>query len=354
MGARGTGLRILGSATWGGTPYISIIVSVLFLLLVVPRLYLSTKQLRLIVFGGVGIGIFSTFLKYAGFVSEVADTESVGAVRLSWLTPLAFSLAPLVALKLRVFWRYLLMAAVVAMMAMTGYRSKMVGMMVVFWLFELCRRKEKKSWLGFSVVAGLALWIFVIGISSFLPRGMQRAVSFVPGAQIDMMVAMDAQHSIDWRVEIWNYAWEDLDRYWLIGRGVAFDVLAAIEDLGLAAGSGNTFQAYHTHTYHSGPITALIDFGVPGALVLLGFMIAAGKYLVRHAKKIMTIDTFEARYVLYLCVSLLWQFIAFWFVFGDVYGIARMFMSFSVIVVLLQTVNRDSDSQGPDALVGAE
>jgi hypothetical protein len=111
----------------------------------------------------------------------------------------------------------------------------------------------------------------------------------------------------------------------------------------LWAGLNDTLFAYLSHNYHSGPITALIDFGVPGALILLGFMITAGKYLVHNAKKIMYQDSFEARYVLYLCVSLLWQFIAFWFVFGDVLGIARMFMQFSVIVILLPVVYRISE-----------
>jgi hypothetical protein len=350
MGVRGAGLRIFGESTWGGAPYIYITLSVLFLVSVVPRVRLSRKQIRYLVFGGFIISIFSSLGAHAGFVEQVSESSgpSVGAARLSWLLPIAYATMPLVAaLNLRRFVRWGLMGLVVLLVAASGFRSKMVGVMIVFWFFEWCRSRDKKRFFGRSLLVGLVAWVVVIAVSSSLPIGMQRAVSFVPGARVDVAVAQSAEGSVEWRLEIWKEAMSHFDEYWLIGRGVTFDVYGFIDQMGAELGQGlnSTLFGYLSHNYHSGPVTMLIDFGVPATVLLLFFMLISGRCTIQISHKVMHQDTFESRYLLFLCMNLLWKYFSFWAVFGGKNDLVGFFMMFAALLIVSRSLLTEFDGR---------
>ena len=344
MAVRGSGLRVLGASTWGGATYVFLIVSILFFLVVTPRLKISRRQLKILVWGSLAAGVVAALLERAGFV--LAQEEKISrVVRLIWLTPVVMMGLPLIlALRLRKSLQYSLLAVCLLLTGLTGFRSRLVALIMVIGLFLFCRSRQKTRFFFISIAAGMLFWMFLILASPYFSPGIQRAVSFVPFVQVDQVVAIDAQTSIEWRLEIWNYGWAKFDQYWLIGRGVAFDVYEFIASIGNALGMGlqSTYFAYLGHVYHSGPVTLLIDYGLPGTVLFLGFMISAGTFMVKQIKRIMYIDSFEARYVLYLCVSLLWQFVAFWLVFGDSLALGRMVMQFSLILVLLPLATHSS------------
>ena len=260
MAIRGVGLRVFGSRTWGGTQYIYMLLSITFMFVVVPRVRLTSRQIRIIIWGGFVASIFASIMQRFGFIEMVAESaeDSVSASRISWLSPLAYALMPIVcALKPKKFIRWGLMFLILVLLMLTGFRSRIVGAVVVFWLFELSISKNKLGFMGFSVIAGLAGWLIAVLASPHLPLGIQRAISFIPGTKIDAQVMVNATDSIEWRVEIWKVAMEHFDQYWLIGRGITFDVFGGIDQMGasLSKGLGDTLYAYFMHAYHSGPIT---------------------------------------------------------------------------------------------------
>ncbi|MGE4489133.1 MAG: O-antigen ligase family protein [Kiritimatiellales bacterium] len=337
MGVRGTGLRILGAVTWGGATYIFLIVSILFFLLVTPRLKISARQVRWILWGSLVSGVVAAGLKRVGFLQGL-DVGAARVIRSSWLMPFISSLLPLVlVLRLRKPLQFFLMAVCLVLMAATGFRSKLVGMGMVFGMFLFFKSHQKKQFFFLSLFCGLLFWAFLVVASPFFSPSIQRAVSFVPFTHVDSFVAQDARASVLWRFEIWKYGWDEFDKYWMVGRGVAFNVWDFVARIGndLSMGLQSSYFAYLGHTYHSGPVTLLIDFGVPGTLCYLLFMVSATRFMAKRIKQIMHIETFEARYVLYLCVSLLWQFIAFWLVYGDSNGLAKMVMQFSLVLILV-------------------
>jgi len=349
MGVRGSGLRVLGASTWGGATYIFLIVSILFFLGVVPRLKISSGQLKSLVWGLLVAGVVASALQRSGFL-QMLQERTFQVVRLAWLIPLITVTLPLVlALRLRKFLQYPLLALCLLLVSLAGFRSKLVGLIMVIGFFLFCRSRQKGRFFSFSIAAGLVFGGFLIVASSHFPLSMQRAVSFIPFTHVDAIVEREAMNTVEWRIEIWNYGWADFHKYWLVGRGVAFDVYDFVSKMGNELGMGlqSTYFAYLGHVYHSGPVTLLVDYGVPGAALFFGFMISAGSFMVKQIKRIMYVDTFEARYVLFLCVSLLWQFVAFWLVFGDSLGLGRMVMQFALILILLPlTVEKRSVNDG--------
>ena len=168
---------------------------------------------------------------------------------------------------------------------------------------------------------------------------MQRTISFIPGVSINYRVAENATDSNLWRLEIWKYSMIELKNYWLIGRGLAFDVKEAIAQLGVTVGQGGPYQAFHTHTYHSGPITLLIDFGIPGLITGLCFMIFALRKVINMGMRYSKVSLFEEQYFLFSCVNLVWLVFSFWFVFGDPKSLCTLILLVSHLMVLYNSLN---------------
>jgi len=343
MIVRGAGIRALGSSTWGGTPYLVLLSSIAFYCLAVPSIRIKREHVKLVIFGSVLLGVIGAFLRYQG-VGEGEQELLVGQSRALWLRPLIMGVFPLVFVLLtprRRLLSGLIFLGCLALIMLTGFRSRFVMLLAIAVGYGFFKSQGKGGYIGKVLVAGAMLWVAVVLISPSLPAAMQRAVSFVPGAVIDYKVAEGAANTVDWRIEIWGYAIADFPEYWLIGRGVAFDVMNAVQSLGLEIGYGGPFQAYHTHTYHSGPITLLIDFGIPGLLICAGFMIVVVRMIWKIAYEVANETSMESRYILFLCVYVMWLIFAFWFVYGDVGSLSTIIMLSSQIFIFSASLKND-------------
>ena len=349
MVIRGAGIRALGSSTWGGTPYLILLSGIAFYMLAVPVIRISRKQVRIVLWSSLFLGILGAFLRYRGFgegVNELNITES----RAIWLRPFIMGVLPIVfalAKPRRWLVPLILFLVCLVLIMMTGFRSRFVMLLAIAVGFGFFKSSKKVVYITKVASVGVILWVGLILLSSVLSPAMQRAVSFVPGTTIDLKVAENASNSIEWRVEIWDYAWAEFHNYWLIGRGVAFDVMAAVQNLGVEVGLGGPFQAFHTHTYHSGPITLIIDFGIPGTLIFGAFMIFVIKSVWNIAKQISSRHEIEYQYLLFYCVYVLWLIFAFWFVYGDVNSLSKIIMITSQIFIInssLKDAEKENDN----------
>lgn len=352
MIVRGAGIRALGGQTWGGTPYLVMLSGFAFYALGIPSITISRSQVKTVVIGGALLGCIGAFLRYRGF-GEGENELLVGESRALWLRPLIMGVLPLVFIGFKPKFRalsILLFVCCLGLVMLTGFRSRFVMLLAVAFGYCFFKSKNKFGLVSGAIALGCVLWFVVVLISSSLPASMQRAVSFVPGATIDFKVAENAAHSVDWRVEIWGHAMNDLPEYWLLGRGVAFDVMSAVQELGLEAGLGGSFQAYHTHTYHSGPITLLIDFGIPGLVIYLGFMIFILKKSWVIAKEAAPINDWKHQYLLFLCVQQIWLVFTFWFIFGDVGYLSNLVMQMALIMIIYRSINYHTEQDSTDAV----
>lgn len=92
------------------------------------------------------------------------------------------------------------------MVFLSGFREKLVCSAVLVIYVAIIRRE----FITVALLAGLsyALLIFMssTGLILSLPFGIQRTLSIVPGVVVSDDVKRGAQHSADWRVEMWGWA----------------------------------------------------------------------------------------------------------------------------------------------------
>lgn len=358
MATRGTGIRALGGTTWGGMIYINMLLAVVFFF-AVNGLIVSSKHIHWMLWGALIAGLFGSLLQQSGFEDAVENQTAAAQSRLSFLTPIANAILPLaLVLKLkRARWLVpCIILLCLGLTGLTGFRSRLVGMIAVISGFYFFRSRNRVAFIFKMGTLGVLTWITIVLASPMLPLGLQRAVSFVPGAQIDSRIANDAEGSIEWRIEIWKYCLERAPQYLLLGRGATFDVMETSASLSIEDREVySPWLAFQTRSYHSGPLTLLIDYGLPGVIAALWLTVVSFRFLWRTASRIALSDSFEARYATYLCVTLLWMWFSFYFVYGGAVGFAgRIFRMGLVYVVCASVLDMQDKQSKKNELISGE
>jgi O-antigen ligase len=126
------------------------------------------------------------------------------------------------------------------------------------------------------VLGGAAL----IPLAPKLPLSVQRSLSMLP-LKIDPVARIDAQASLEWRLEMWKILVPQIPQYFWIGKGYALSP----SDLYLAneAGRRGLMKSYEvaavSGNYHSGPLSILIPFGIFGMIGFFWFLAASVRVL---------------------------------------------------------------------------
>ena len=340
MAVRGAGIRALGSSTWGGMVYVSLFIGILFYLLA-NGLRINTRQIRWIIWGGVFAGMVGALLKIKGWSAAMEEGADTDVTRITWVLPIIQTTFPLVfALRGRnTFFSSLLFLACLGVGGLAGFRSFIVGLIAMAFGYGLFKTRDRVRYCFIAGIVAVIMWVGIIMISNHLPLGLQRTVSFIPGTQIDAAVAKNAEGSIEWRLDIWSYCLSQAKQYLLSGRGVAFDVAETVSELSISDIATYTpWLAFQTRSNHSGPLAILIDFGLPGFFVTLWLVIIIIKHFFRLARRVAGIETFEGRYALYLSVSIIWQWVAFYLVYGSSVAFSLNLMGTTTALIVVQSV----------------
>jgi hypothetical protein len=341
IAVRGSGLRILGSTTWGGTRYIAHFVSI-FMFFALNGMRIEMKYIRWIVYGSLIAGLIGAVFMGLGYSAGAEEASEASKARLSFLRPFFVSFFPLIMalqFKRKGVLRVVFLIISLLLVAATGFRSFLVGAVMILAGFGFFKARNKVGFTVSAVSLGLVAWVAIIFFSPMLPPGMQRAISFVPGAQIDAAMAMDASGSIEWRLDVWKYCLEQSKDYLLVGRGMAFDVRQVLEETSQSdIWNFTPWFAYQMHAYHSGPLALLIDLGIPGMIIYIIFSVYAFKLFWRYAARLAKLDSIEARFALFQCVSILWSIFAFYAVFGGIQRIAEQIFLYAVVTIYAESV----------------
>jgi O-antigen ligase len=187
-------------------------------------------------------------------------------------------------------------------------------------------------------------WYVLIHTAQYLPPGAQRALSWVPGADIPEYVRTDATGTIEWRLELWEEGLKTLPQYWLVGKGYAFSEKEAIGVTGANQATDQIAWALVTSSYHNGPISLLLGLGVFGFLIGISLMIGV---CARHARALRESwhhaslrQCHQAVYALLLVHTLV-----FFTIYGDVQAsFPPFFFNFALLEALRQN-DRNHPSQ---------
>ena len=175
------------------------------------------------------------------------------------------------------------LARIISVGMLGGFRSMLMIYALIlgvqFYLEGLHRTK-------YVVAAGAFILIsllLVVAFSGRLPVMFQRTLSFLP-IEVDPAVRLEAQGSVDWRLEIWRYMIPQIPDYFWLGKGYAI----TRSDFGFMftqAGGGTNVENWDATVagdYHNGPLSVLIDFGIWGAVAFVWFLIASFRALLAN------------------------------------------------------------------------
>jgi O-antigen ligase len=153
------------------------------------------------------------------------------------------------------------------------------------------------------VLATLLVGVLTVPFVDRLPVSVQRTLSFLP-LNVDRIARLDAQATVEWRLEMWRIVWAEVPRYLWLGKGYAMSPSDQyLADAGVRRGIyEQTEPALVMGNYHSGPLTLLIPFGIWGALGFVWFSLAALRVLYRNYRygdpALRTVNTFLFAYMI--------------------------------------------------------
>ncbi|HKW29809.1 MAG TPA: hypothetical protein VJT54_10765 [Verrucomicrobiae bacterium] len=302
----GFGLRVFGSGIYGAAKYFYLVGGVLgYFALSAKKIPPERKNLYIGLFflGGV-VGIVGDFLPFlprslyfiywvfkpntnflvSGRIDS-GDTRLVG----TWLMSMAVVSYMLARYGIRGMflsgkpWRWILFLLFAVAGMLGGFRGYVIlvgfNFMVQFFLEGLYRTKLMAVLVAGGILGALAM----IPLSDHLPDTIQRALAFLP-YKVDPEVRLEAQGSLDWRLDMWQAILPQVPHYLLLGKGYVLsqrDFSFLVDPNGMFRNSAfaeNDALAL-SEDFHNGPLSVVIPFGIWGCLAFLWFL-AAGTWVM--------------------------------------------------------------------------
>jgi hypothetical protein len=180
-------------------------------------------------------------------------------------------------------YRLLLFLVAAAWFVSSGFRSSLIVFLatigVLFCYEGLFRLRTVLRLLGVALVAG----VLIVPNADKLPLVVQRTISFLP-IQVNPVARTDAEASSEWRLDMWRDVLPEVPKHLLIGKGCGIDpdeMRFAYENA--AHGYAKQYSwAIITETYHNGPLSVVIPFGLWGLVGFCWFLVVSLKYLHRN------------------------------------------------------------------------
>jgi hypothetical protein len=346
-----TGLLLMGGEMAGGKPYfifgfafvayalLSVTLTDLRMIrwVVICAILVSIADSSLLVLsqifpfiGAAAIPIYSNVVfatsmgNQAAFEAEVGRLEGGKEVGQNLGLALFSLFPPVTCINPVYIFRFTMTLLALAIILLSGFRAALGLMMIYFVVGCLIRRQYHQ--LIISGTAGLLGMVFLIasGLTTKLPYGAQRILSELSFVQVQDHIRLNAEHSTDFRTEMWVLALTT-DRYIknkFLGDGfglsaseqrsmleaVMGDQRAQSQSRGLddfmARGS---YHGFHVETIR---FTGLI--GLIAALISMGIFFKSALKLIRH---------FEGRpewgSIIYICMPFLIYPFYYMLVFGS-------------------------------------
>jgi hypothetical protein len=354
---RGLGLHASGGGLVGGASYIKLFVASGFMLCT-PYFNLTASQIKksiiLMLIGSflpalaqvVYLASGGSFFYHFAFIQPYVFglQESLegmlggrGEFRLHAFSGLSINLLSLalVIFPFRGSGRLKIAAiAVIAvlMALLSGFRTSLLEIAAITMMFVAFNAPRKKRMQIIAVIAVLlaGLIMLAIPLAPLMPYSIQRTLSWLPFANISMAAKMDAVASTEWRIEVWNYSLSHWKDYMWIGRGFTMNMA---DLMALETRASMIQTAYLGHNYHSGPISMLLDLGIPGVVVVSSLLLSLLFYALKPVN--VAADPLIIRAHDLLCVKVLYGILGFYFIHGDVRSsLVNIFLN----IALLQTI----------------
>jgi hypothetical protein len=184
-------------------------------------------------------------------------------------------------------WRLVLFTTVIFLSLFGGFRSSAITVALIcltmFWLEGLMRSRLMPALVLTAVLGGTIIFAF----ANKMPMSVQRSLAFIPPELLNLNLdaRLNAEASVEWRVQMWQEVIPTIPRYLLLGKGFAIDAHdMEMSTEGLNAGEHTYYGSMIAGDYHSGPLSVIIPFGIFGVIGFLwllwaGFKVLRSNYL---------------------------------------------------------------------------
>ncbi len=303
----GLGLRTFGSEVYGGRRYVYMMGGILaYFALSSRRIPPERAGLYIGLFCLAGLtGILTDlqtvipgFLRYIYWVfpgnlyAQGMERINAGPLRFGGATAVSFAIFSYLLARYGmrgVFlsgksWRWMLFFLALLYSLFGGFRGLVLYYAVIFALQFFLEGMQRTKLLPIFTVLGLALGVLMVLLAPQMPRTIQRALAFLP-LQIDPQVRLEADQSLDWRIDMWKAVLPEVPHYLLVGKGYALSAndfaLLGGPDAAIRTASGfeeNQLYAL-SGAYHNGPLSVVMSFGIWGVMAVVWFW-AAGLWVL--------------------------------------------------------------------------
>ncbi len=223
----GFGIRSMGSDVYGGKKYIFLVVGILSFFAITAR-PIPKKSVNFYVTLYFAGGIFSIisdlypfvpaplqpiFLIFPPSVNSMASYGGewvLGVTRLSGIAAAAGAVLYWMLARHGIrenfltskLWRPLLMGCMFALIFLGGFRSAILGVLIVSGLLFYLEKMHRTSVMPALVLSGCMAGALLVPLAPQLPYTFQRALAFLP-LDITPEARMDAEGSTQWRLDMW-------------------------------------------------------------------------------------------------------------------------------------------------------
>lgn len=282
-----------GETMIGGAEYVWCIASIVIYILI-SIIPVNAKSviiaLKITFFLSFAVVLFNATKGVAvqGYSSELAATT-----RYSPFGAVGFTLYTYIFSKYSVFgivaspWKMIMLVMSAIWVGMSGYREQMLQLVTIAFSSQIIHRQLILLLLACLVGYGSLIYLSSEELLGGLPYGVKRVLTAVPGVEIkDDSIERGAQHSLDWRYEMWRWALTPSmgyikDYVWGDGFGTDTEKFRwnEVKMNRQIMNDGDQRFFAEMGKWHSGPITALHRIGGVGLFLLLLWN-AAGIYCV--------------------------------------------------------------------------
>lgn len=360
---RGFGIRALGSELWGGMSYIRLLLTGAFFITAQTLLF-EEKLLKRAVIMMLGFSLIPalaqilflatkgaihqqfTFVEpyVGGLLESLQALETGRTVRFHMLGGATSTLLMFATILIwrrrgggRILYTFLLISAVI-LAGLSGFRARILYVLfiiIVYALFENMRAVRRR--LAFTIVIAIPAVLAIYLSAPYLPRSIQRAISWLPNISIEYDVRLEAHMSAISRILVWEMAWSEVPRYLWLGKGFAIDPLDFYSP---TVRADWVLFSFVSHNYHSGPLSLLLDTGLPGFLFGSLFLFTSTVEIIRRRREVNGHSLLERAYSFFLA-NHIYHVLAFYLIFGDVReSFPEFFMNLSMMQAIINVVRK--------------
>ena len=234
-------------------------------------------------------------------------------------------------------WKLAVCLVGVVGIAISGFRSIIMSLALTSAIAQLYRR-HLISLLFCGVCAYIGVYVLSKAIPAHqMPYGVNRILSAVPGLDVkDKKAVMDAQHSLDWRYEMWEWAMNPSKGYiknYVWGDGFGLDAREMrLQRININRRkidqSSNVIYARRGE-WHSGWVTSIHRLGYVGLTLTVIFQLIFCVYAMRFCANAVRLPNSE--YYYYMLIPIITDIFLFHYSTGSYMSFFGMFHRYAIL-----------------------